>query len=134
MGESVYVELETEEKTRLDMANQIIEALRPLDVITFGERSWVVLDKGEVFQSKYESNFSGGATIGLLLDTVFGLLQKRTFVREMNEELEDSNAKKVVIRRWYNPEDKYTEEPGQPDEPYDVKSTEDILRLRGAGG
>src|SRR5690606_23115220 len=68
LGTSVYVD--TFEITNTDTDGNVIDAtvpkakkimtgLRPLDVISFGDRVWVVLDQSEVIESKYRSKFDG---------------------------------------------------------------------------
>jgi hypothetical protein len=108
-GEPVFVD--TSEITNLDVngntvdttvpkAKKIMSSLRPLDIISFGDRVWIVLDQSEVIESKYRSKFDGSVQISTLYDTLVGLLQKGVFVQDSFEELENKEAKKFFIRRF----------------------------------
>jgi hypothetical protein len=129
-GDPFFAEIDTTGKTSVEIAQELMAQLEPLDLITYGTRTWIVLDFDEIIESKHQGNFEGGPTISLLLDTVHGLLGKRTFVRHFSEELDDPNAKKFVVRRWYEPSASEKKEPdyGPPPE---INSTDDVLRLRG---
>ncbi|MGE3278865.1 MAG: hypothetical protein AB7J40_03660 [Candidatus Altimarinota bacterium] len=109
LGEGVFVD--TSEITNTDAdgntidatvpkAKKIMTGLRPLDVISMGDRVWIVLDQSQVIESKYRSKFDGSIQITSLFDTLVGLLQKGVYVKDPFAELEDKNAKKFFIRRY----------------------------------
>ncbi len=109
LGEPVFKDLSTfalEEgnddpnQLRVQQAKALLTTLRPLDIIIMGDRMWTILDGSEVIESRYGSKFAGKVQISSLFDTLFGLLQKGTFVENPFEELEDVNAKKFSIRRY----------------------------------
>lgn len=86
-------------------AQLLAEKLRPLDIIQMSDRIWVVLDDGEVIQSKYRSKFDGGVQITSLFDTTFGLLEKATYVKDSFVDLDDKNTRKFFIRRYVSEEE-----------------------------
>ena len=88
------------EDANLRKAEFLLTKLEPLDIIQYSDSVWIVLDKGEVIQSKYRSKFDGNVRITLLRDTVYGLMQKATFVKDPFKELENKNAKKFFVRRY----------------------------------
>jgi len=109
LGEGVFVD--TSEITNTDAdgntieptipkARKIMTGLRPLDIISMGDRVWIVLDQSQVIESKYRSKFDGSVQITSLFDTIVGLLQKGVYVKDPFEELEDKNAKKFFVRRY----------------------------------
>lgn len=109
-GQAVFVDLATvsdkdEQGNTVDTsvakAKMLMAELKPLDIITYSDRIWVVLDHDEVIESRYRSKFDGGVKTGSLYDTLYGLLQKGTFVKDPFQELEDKKAKKIFIRRFY---------------------------------
>lgn len=90
-------------------AQRLMKLIKPLDIIQMGDRVWIVLDKGEVVESRYRSKFDGSVQISSLLDAVYGLLSKGVFVKDPFEELENKQAKKFFIRRWANTDELLSE-------------------------
>lgn len=108
-GEALFIDLSkiTAEEgnddpnaVRVLQAKKLLTRIKPLDVIIMGDRMWTVLDRSEVIESRYESKFAGKVQVSPLFDTLFGLLQKGSYVKNPFEELEDLTAKKFYIRRF----------------------------------
>jgi hypothetical protein len=99
-GDAITPLLDYEDKEVDEVAQQLMSSLNPLDLLSTGDRTWVVLDRDEVWQSRYKSKFDGEVTITPLFDTVKGLLEKYTFVNEFTDEIE-GGGKKFVARRWF---------------------------------
>lgn len=108
-GEAVFTDLSSATTTdeagntvdpSIAKAKLLMVEVRPLDVITMGDRVWIVLDNSEVIESKYRSKFDGSAQTASLYDTLVGLFQKATFVKDPFEELENADAKRFFIRRY----------------------------------
>ena len=87
-------------EVRLKQARLLMSNLRPLDVISMGERVWIVLDRSEVIESRYQSKFAGEVQIGSLLDTLYGLFQKGVLVSNPFQALEDPDTRPFFIRRY----------------------------------
>ncbi len=102
-GDSVYMDLsrlkipEGEDPKTL-RANTLMKFLRPLDVIRFDDRFWVVLDKNQVIQTRYRSKFGGQVEISNLFDTAFGLLDRANWI-ENPASIEDPK-KSFFVRRF----------------------------------
>lgn len=112
-GEAVFVDTSTVtdkdengnvRDTTVPKAKLVMAGLKPLDIISMGDRLWVVLDNDQVLESKYRSKFDGSVQSTTLYDTLVGLFQKGTYVKDPSEELENKDAKKFFIRRYPEPE------------------------------
>lgn len=108
-GEAVFVDVSGVSGTDADgnvidtttaKAKLIMPELSPLDIVSMGDRVWIVLDNSQLIESKYRSKFDGGVQITPLFDTLVGLLQKGTFVKDPLQDLENKQAKKFFIRRY----------------------------------
>jgi len=104
-GETVFIDLsnitDTEETPAIEKKAKTLQTiLRPLDIIQFGERVMIVLDKDQLIEARYDSKFAGKVHISSLVDTVFGLLQKGVLVEDPLTQLDNRNLKKVFIRRY----------------------------------
>ncbi len=102
-GDSVYMDLSRlkipeGEDPKVLKANTLMKFLRPLDVIRFNDRFWVVLDKNQVIQTRYRSKFGGQVEISNLFDTAFGLLDQASWV-ENPSSIEDPK-KAFFVRRF----------------------------------
>lgn len=80
-------------------AKLLMTELQPLDIISMSDRVWIVLDRSEVIESRYRSKFDGDVKTQSLFDTLVGLLQKSTLVKDPFQESEDKSVKKFFIRR-----------------------------------
>jgi len=127
-GDSIHIELDTEQKTKEEIAQQLIDVLLPLDIIATGGRTWIVLDDNQVLESKHRAKFDGSVVISPLLHTIVGLLEKRVYVQDIMDELENKKAKKFVIRRWHTEPTILKQHPSSNNP--DVRSTHDVLELR----
>lgn len=86
-------------------ARALMGILKPLDVIQFGERVMIVLDRDQVMEAKYESKYAGKAVVSNLVDTAYGLLTKGEFMEDPLQELTNRTKKKFFIRRYADTSD-----------------------------
>ena len=90
-------------------ADQIIQALEPLDILVWKGHVIIVLDKDRAIESRLDydtqrAGNQGGVKIRKLKDVLDETLQERIPVNNYADDLEGGD-KKFVVRRWYAGED-----------------------------
>lgn len=86
-------------------AGEIIENLKPLDLIVWDGHVIIILDRRRVIESREyyrtgENKHAGGVRIRLLKDVLKETLKSKTPLDDI-EEITKTGKKKFVIRRWY---------------------------------
>jgi len=94
--------------------DEIIQKVKPLDIIVWRGHVIIILDKEHVIESRldYDKNkeeFQGGVRIRQLKEVLREIMKRRVPVESYQDKVEEGKEK-FVIRRWYEQRKEQEEE------------------------
>ena len=81
--------------------DQIIDKVKPLDLITRAGHVMIVLDKDRLIESRRGANDTGGTKVRSLKDVLTQTMKEKTAANDYYGDPRVDGKKNFVIRRWF---------------------------------